>query len=84
MTSSAVETIDHSSTQRSNPYEDEAERARHLDMIASIAHEMNRSVAEVTDRYEPILDNLKKNSRVHDYLFVFVARKVAEQLRSVH
>ncbi len=84
MTSSLAETIVPVPSRRPDLYEDDAERSRHLDLIASIARENDRSVAEVTDHYERILDDLKRHARVHDYLVVFVARKVEEQLPKLH
>lgn len=84
MPTSSVETIQHSSLQQLGPYNDEAERLRHLEVIAALVQEMHCSIAEVTEQYEPVLNHPKKQAAVHDYLYVFVARKVAEKLCDFH
>lgn len=63
-------------------YENEADREKHMAYIASIATEKHRDIAEVVPFYEQILCDLRSQARVHDYLSVFVAKKVVEQLKA--
>lgn len=62
-------------------YDDEADRKRHMAYIASIAEEKHRDVAEIAPYYEHVLCDLRGQARVHDYLNIFVAKKVFEQLK---
>jgi len=66
---------------RANLYADEKDRLKHLAYIASIAQEQHRPIPEIADCYERILGDLRQNARVHDYLNVFVAKKVFEHLK---
>lgn len=63
-------------------YEDEADRRKHLAYITSIANDKHRDISEVAPFYENILCDLRSQARVHDYLNVFVAKKVVEQLKT--
>ena len=63
-------------------YDDEADRKKHMAYIASIATEKHRDISEVAPFYEHVLYDLRSQARVHDYLNVFVAKKVAEQLKA--
>lgn len=62
-------------------YENEADRKKHMAYIASIAAEKHRDISEVVPFYEQVLCDLRSQARVHDYLSVFVAKKVVEQLK---
>lgn len=63
-------------------YEDEADRKKHMAYMASIAAEKRRDISEVAPFYEQVLCDLRGQARVHDYLNVFVAKKVVEQLKT--
>lgn len=62
-------------------YDDEADRKKHLAYMASIAAERHRDISEVAPFYEQVLRDLRNQAHVHDYLNVFVAKKVIEQLK---
>lgn len=62
-------------------YDNEADRKKHMAYIASIAAEKHRDVAEIVPFYEHVLYDLRGQARVHDYLNIFVAKKVVEQLK---
>lgn len=62
-------------------YDNEADRKKHMAYMASIAAEKHRDISEVLSVYEEVLCDLRSRARVHDYLNVFVAKKVIEQLR---
>ncbi|MET0963196.1 MAG: DUF3562 domain-containing protein [Noviherbaspirillum sp.] len=49
--------------------------------IAAIAQERHKAIPEVADCYERILGDLRHQARVHDYLNVFVAKRVMELLK---
>ena len=63
-------------------YDDEADRKKHMAYITSIAAEKHRDISEVVPFYERVLCDLRGHARVHDYLNVFVAKKVVEQLKA--
>lgn len=63
-------------------YDDEADRKKHMAYITSIAAEKHRDISEVVPFYEHVLYDLRSQARVHDYLNVFVAKKVVEQLKA--
>lgn len=63
-------------------YDDEADRKKHMAYISSIAAEKHRDIAEVTPCYEHVLSDLRGQARVHDYLSIFVAKRVVEQLKA--
>jgi hypothetical protein len=67
--------------ERATLYANENDRLRHLAYIAAIAQENHRPIPEIADCYERILSDLQRHARVHDYLNVFVAKKVFEQLK---
>lgn len=62
-------------------YEDEADREKHMAFMASIAAEKNRDLSDVVPFYEQVLCDLRNQAQVHDYLNVFVAKKVIERLK---
>ena len=62
-------------------YDDETDRKKHVAYILAIAQEHGKDVADVAPRYEEILGNLRGQARIHDYLNIFVAKKVLEQLK---
>lgn len=66
------------------PYSDEGERVFHQAEITAIAQGQQWSVAEVANCYQRILDDLKKRAQVQDFLYVFVAKKVASELKRLH
>jgi hypothetical protein len=66
---------------RRRPYSGRGDRLKHLHHIKDIAEEMNTSVQEVTAVYENVLMRLKLNAKVHDFLPIFVARKVKDRLK---
>ena len=61
-------------------YDDDADRKKHMAYMTSIAEEKHRDITDVVPYYEHILFDLRGQARVHDYLNVFVAKKVLEQL----
>lgn len=63
-------------------YDDEADRKRHMAYMTSIAEEKQKDISEVVPFYEHILSDLRGQARVHDYLNIFVAKRVLEQLKS--
>ena len=63
-------------------YEDDADRKKHMHYMASIADEERRDISEVTPYYEHILGDLRGQARVHDYLNIFVAKRVLAQLNA--
>jgi hypothetical protein len=63
-------------------YNDEADRRKHMHYIASIAAENHKDIREVGACYEDILGDLRSQARVHDFLNIFVAKKVLEKLRA--
>jgi hypothetical protein len=62
-------------------YANENDRLRHLAYIAALAQQNHRPIPEIADFYERILSDLRQHAKVHDYLNVFVAKKVFEQLK---
>ena len=62
-------------------YADPKERTKHMAYIAAIALEKQKAIPEVADCYERILIDLRHQARVHDYLNVFVAKRVIELLK---
>ncbi|MEN3294475.1 MAG: hypothetical protein V7642_3728 [Burkholderiales bacterium] len=67
---------------RRRPYSGRGEHLKHLLCIRDIAQETNRSEQEVATVYENVLMDLKLNARVHDFLPIFVAKKVKDRLRN--
>ena len=65
-------------------YENDRDRVKHLAYIAAIAQEEQKEISEVADCYEHILGNLRSHARVHDYLNIFVAKRVLELLKGTH
>lgn len=63
-------------------YDDKADRKKHMSYISSIAAEKHRDISEVAPFYENVLCDLRSQARVHDYLNIFVAKKVIEKLKS--
>jgi len=66
----------------SSLYIDEADRNRHMAYMTSIAAEKQKDIAEVAFFYEHILSDLRGQARVHDFLNIFVAKRVIEHLES--
>lgn len=62
-------------------YDDEADRKKHMAYMTSIAEEKHKDLLEVASFYENILVDLKGQARVHDFLNIFVAKKVLEKLK---
>ena len=71
-------------TRRGRPYSDEVERVFRLAEITAIAHDHHWSIVEVANCYERILSDLKQHAQVQDFLYVFVAKKVAAELKKLH
>lgn len=65
-------------------YADDSDRKRHRAHIAAIAQEEQKDIAEVSDCYEHILHDLRSQARVHDFLNIFVAKRVLERLKARH
>lgn len=63
-------------------YDDEADRKKHMAYMTSIAEEKHKDISEVVPFYEHILSDLRGQALVHDYLNIFVAKRVLEQLKS--
>lgn len=63
-------------------YADDRDRNKHRAYIAAIAQEEHKAFSEVADCYEHILANLRGQARVHDYLNIFVAKRVLELLKA--
>lgn len=63
-------------------YDDDADRNKHMAYMTSIAEEKHRDITDIVPYYEHILFDLRGQARVHDYLNIFVAKKVLEQLNS--
>ena len=63
-------------------YADAMERTKHMAYIAAIAQERHKAIPEVADCYERILTDLRHQARVHDFLNVFVAKRVMELLKA--
>lgn len=72
------------SSKRADLYANAMDRSKHLAYIIAIAHENGRAVPEVAEYYERILGDLKNQALIHDYLNVFVSKKVSEQLKALH
>jgi hypothetical protein len=66
----------------SSLYDDEADRNKHMAYMTSIAAEKQKDIAEVTPFYERILSDLRGQAKVHDFLNIFVAKRVTEHLKS--
>lgn len=62
-------------------YADAKERTKHMAYITAIAQEKHKAIPEVADCYERILIDMRHQARVHDYLNVFVAKRVIELLK---
>ncbi|MBK4738772.1 DUF3562 domain-containing protein [Noviherbaspirillum pedocola] len=62
-------------------FRDDADRKRHLVAIAELAEEMRLPVEQVCSCYEAVLTEMRKEARIEDFLDIFVARRVREQLR---
>lgn len=69
---------------RAGLYDDETDRKKHVAYMIAIAQEHGKDMTEVAPRYEEILASLRGQARIHDYLNIFVAKKVLEQLKRVH
>lgn len=63
------------------PYEDEAEKKRHNNVIQRLAQDLGVDEAEIRRVYELKLGELKEHARIKDYLTVFVSRKVRESFK---
>ena len=61
-------------------YANDADRKNHMAYMASIAAERHKDISEVVPFYENVLGDLRGQARVHDFLSIFVAKKVVEQL----
>ncbi|MFC5475047.1 DUF3562 domain-containing protein [Paraherbaspirillum soli] len=57
-------------------YTDSQDHLRHLHYIKLLAEELKRPVQEITPVYEEILMLLKEQAQIHDYLAIFVSRRV--------
>ena len=79
-----VTPVSFTNTRRTRPYSDDSERVFHLAEITAIAHDNQWPIAEVASCYERILSDLKQRALVQDFLYVFVAKKVAAELRNLH
>lgn len=62
-------------------YDDDRDRNKHMAYITAIAQEEHIEISKVTGCYEHILGNLRGQARVHDYLNIFVAKRVLELLK---
>lgn len=65
-------------------YDDETDRKKHVAFMTAIAQENGKDIADVAPCYEEILGSLRGQARIHDYLNIFVAKKVLEQLKRSH
>ena len=61
-------------------YANDMDRKNHMAYMASIAAERHKDISEVLPFYENVLGDLRGQARVHDFLSIFVAKKVVEQL----
>lgn len=68
-------------TRHAGLYADATDRTKHMAYITAIAQEKHKAIPEVADCYERILIDLRHQARVHDYLNVFVAKRVMELLK---
>ena len=83
MRTDASEYVNIPSEDMTRLYDDEADRKKHLAYMVSIAAEKHRDVSEVVPFYEQVLCDLRGQARVHDFLSIFVAKKVVEQLKGL-
>lgn len=61
---------------RNSPYLNVEERLKHRLYIKNLAEEVHRLVHEVMHLYEDVLSHYKAHAKVHDYLPIFVSKKV--------
>ena len=64
-------------------YANDTDRQNHMAYMATIAAERHRDISEVVPFYEHVLGDLRGQAHVHDFLSIFVARKVVEQLNAL-
>jgi hypothetical protein len=64
-----------------SPYSDANDRLRHQHYIKHISDEMHQPIQEVTLLYERVLRGLKVNARVHEFLPIFVTKKVKDRIK---
>lgn len=62
-------------------YHDTHDKDRHFGIIQTLAEEISMPVDDVSEVYEEVLENLKRQARIVDYLPVLVAKKVKEIYR---
>ena len=61
-------------------YADELSHPKHAAYMLAIAEKTGRAMSEVNDSYAQIFSHLRAQARVHDFLNIFVAKMVFEQL----
>lgn len=68
--------------QRAAVFRDDADRKRQLVAIAELSEEMDLPLEQVRSCYEAVLTEMRREARIEDFLDIFVARRVREQLRA--
>ena len=63
---------------------DGGERSRHFGEIQVLADELGRPVPEIAQLYEDVLDSLRAQARVTDFLAVLVSKRVRALCRRRH
>jgi uncharacterized protein (DUF2126 family) len=66
---------------RASLYQDTHDEQRHLHRMHAIAEEVGRPVEEIAALYEDVLEDLKAQARIFDYLPVLVSKKVKKFFR---
>lgn len=65
-------------------YFDRDERMKHFREIQLIALESGRSIFDVTQLYEEVLENVKSRAQISNYLPILVAKKVRNICKRTH
>jgi hypothetical protein len=66
---------------RESLYADESDRKRHAGSMRAVANDVERPVDEIAQVYESVLEHLKTQARIEDYLPILVSKKVREFYR---
>jgi hypothetical protein len=65
-------------------YSDMKEKIKHFGEIQSIAGKLHLTITEIAPLYEDVLESLRCNAKVTDYLPILVSKKVCELCKKKH
>lgn len=68
--------------ERADAYQDDADQKKHMALIHEIAEEQHVSLDHVAACYESTLREMRSSALVHDFLDIFVTKRVRERYRN--